>query len=248
MKFFFSQLMLCIFGIMFMFQLQAQKQYPYTINYKKPHYEIFDTNLVVSKNGFGSSISLGYGLNFNQIADYFSNPFLLNVSMDFLINKFFIQVEGTFGLSKTKKEMVFEEGKTWAKDKAVLSGHYTLNFGASVLDNRFLLLLPNAGIGIKTMTSNLIFGKDISSNEPLLPYYKFGVFFNFKPLIISNHIRINNKDIKYSCFRLGINFEGVIGKPSYSEYYNGNMLFFTLGIGKFSRSYSSKYNSNKFIY
>ena len=40
---------LILFGIIFTFQLHAQKQYPYSVKHKKPHYEIFDTNMVVSK-------------------------------------------------------------------------------------------------------------------------------------------------------------------------------------------------------
>ena len=186
-------------------------------------------------------------MNFNEISNYFTNPLFIDASIDIFIKKFLLQFEGTFGLSKTKNELLFLEGSVWEKDKFVLSGHYTCNIGFSIIDNRFILITPNVGIGIKTMTSNLLFGKDISSNEPLLSYYKVGIFTNLKPIILSSHMRINNKDINYSCLRLGIHFEGIIGKPKYSEYYNGNMLFFTLGIGSLSRSYNSKYDTKKMI-
>ncbi len=229
--------------------LSAQKQYPYTVAHQKPHYEIFDTNFVVNKNAFGGSINLGYGLNFNNISHYFSNPILIGLSMDFYIKKFIIQVEGSFGLSKTKQEMLFDKGRTWAKDKAVLSGHYGGNMGVCVIDNRYVLWAVTGGIGVKTMTSNLLFGKEISNNEPLLPFYKVGFYVDLKPLIILNsHIRVNNKDTKYSCVRLMFNYEGAIGKPKYSEYFYGNMLYFTLRIGSLSRSYHTKYNAKKIVY
>lgn len=74
------------------FSSEAQKQYPYGLVNKKYQIEIVDTNFIVSNKAFGGSTFIGYGMNFNNISHYFTDPILIGVTLDFiLINSYFKQ-------------------------------------------------------------------------------------------------------------------------------------------------------------
>lgn len=239
----------CIILYFSIFSSEAQKQYPYGLVNKKYQIEIVDTNFIVSNKAFGGSTFIGYGMNFNNISHYFTDPILIGFTLDFYINKFLFQGEANLGFGKTIKEMLFSDGHFWGKDKFALSAHSGLKLGYSIVDNRHILLTPNLGIGTKTMTSNFLFTYNNSTYNPLLALYKIGLFMDVKSLrFMQNQIRINNQEVNYVCLRLSINYEGVIGKPKYADYFYGNMLYFTIGMGGLGRScHRKKSIENKYI-
>lgn len=191
---------------------------------------------------FGGSVFIGYGVNFNNISSYFTNPILGGITLDFHFNKLLFQAETNVGFGKTKKEMIFSDGYIWGKDEFTLSIHPGLKIGYSVVDNRHILLTPNIGIGTKTITSNFLFtDKHSSTYKPFLAMYKLGVFVDVKSLrFMQNQIRINNKEVNYISLRLSVNYEVMIGKPKYIDYFYGNMLYFTIGLGGLERRYYRK--------
>lgn len=220
---------------------QAQKQYPYGLIHKKNQIEIIDTNFLVSNIAFGGSAFIGYGFNFNNISSYFTNPILGGITLDFHFKKLLFQAETKVGFGKTKKEMIFSDGYIWEKDEFTFSVHPSLKIGYSFVDNQHILLTPTIGVGTKTITSNFLFTEEHSTYNPLLALCKIGVFIDVKSLLFMQiQIRINNKEVNYISLRLSVIYDVVIGKPKYTDYFYGNMLYFTIGLGGLERRYYRK--------
>jgi hypothetical protein len=237
----FLNITLFILTTIFQIEIYSQELQPDSIKIKGRTIEIFDSSLLPSKKAIGGNISIGYGIYDGNISNYFSNKILIGINVDLHRHRRIIQFEGNLGFGKTLQTMQFPEQLEWKKNKVALSAILGCNLGYSIVDNRNLLLAPLVGIGVNSLSSTFLTVSDNSKNEPFLPYYKIGFFFDIKPLaILQDHVRINNKDENYTSLRISMGLNSPIGKPKYSDYYLGRMIYITVGMGGLSRNYEQK--------
>ena len=218
-------------------ELNAQVWEPDSVYVKGRNYEIFDTTRIVSKNALGGNVFLGEGFWRGNISEYFSNQFYIGINLDIHRGRFVIQIDDYIGFGKVKQTMTFPGQLKWVKNDAEMSYMFGCNLGYSIVDNKYLLISPIAGVGGNYLTSSFWYStSDNVENEPFLPYYKLGFFIDLKSLtLLDAHTRINDKDVYYTSLRLSFGINRPIGSPRYSEYYKGSMIYFTIGMGGLTR-------------
>jgi hypothetical protein len=223
------------------FELHGQELKPDSARIKGRTYEIIDASLIHSHKAMGGNIYVGYGFYNGNMSDYISNQILVGINVDLHRHRRIVQFDVSLGFGKTLQDMEFPEQLEWEKNKLALSAILGCNLGYSIVDNRNFLIAPLAGIGINSLSSSFLTVSDNIKNEPILPYYKIGFFIDIKPLaILQDHVRINNKDENYTSMRISMGINSSIGKPKYSDYYLGRMLYITVGMGGLSRNYEKK--------
>jgi len=183
----------------------------------------------------GGNISVGYGLLTGNISEYFTNPFLVGINVDILRQKMVIQIDGHLGFGKTKKTMEFPDNLEWAKNKMALHAMLGGNFGYTLVNAKSLKFVPLAGIGFSGISSSFITVSDNSINEPLFPYYKIGFYTDIKSLRLFGSDYRFNYDDGYTCIRLSFGIKSQIGTRKHESFYQGNMIYFTIGMGGLAR-------------
>ena len=89
------------------------------------------------------------------------------------------------------------------------------------------------GIGLNGIASEIFVSSDnsISQNEPFFPYYKVGCYIDIKSFkLFKNNPSFNYGD-DYTCIRLSFGLNCQIGRRKYDSFYQGNMIYFTIGMG-----------------
>jgi len=187
-------------------------------------------NIIASENekfkALGGSIFVGHGLLTENISEHFTDPFFFGLNVDILRRKMVMQIDCSMGFGKTKKAMEFPNELEWAKNKTALHLMVGGNLGYRLINTEGLMLVPLAGIGVHAITSTFA-SSDESINEPLLPYYKVGCYIDIKSLKFFK----NNDSNSYTCLRLGFGINSQIGTPKYESFYQGRMIYFTVGMG-----------------
>ena len=179
----------------------------------------------------GGNFFTGYGLLNGNISEYFTDPFFIGMNIDIIRQKFVIQIDDYIGFGKTKKTMEFPDDLEWSKNKAAL--HFAIggNFGYTLVNSESFKLVPLAGIGFYGITSKILDSNYNTLNEPLFPYYKLGCYIDVKSLrLFKNNYSFNYGD-KYTCIRLSFGINRQIGIRKYDSFYQGNMMYFTIGMG-----------------
>ena len=222
--------------------LIAQEWQPDSVYVKGRNYEFYDSTLIASHKAIGGNIFLGQGFRNGNISDYFSNPFFIGINIDIHRKNLIIQIDDYIGFAKVKQTMTFPDQLEWEKNKAGLSFMLGCNIGYSLINTKNFKFAPIGGIGGDILTSSFMSStNENSKNEPFLPYYKLGFFIDLKSLtLIQEHTRINDKDENYTSLRLSFGINQPIGKPKYSDYYHGSMIYFTVGMGGLSRRFERK--------
>jgi len=179
----------------------------------------------------GGNIFTGYGLLNGNISEYFTDPFFIGINVDIIRQKFIIQIDDYIGFGKTKKTMEFPNNLEWSKNKAAL--HFALggNFGYTLINSESLKLVPLVGIGLNGITSKILVANDNSLNEPFFPYYKVGCYIDVKSFRLFKNNYSFNYDDDYTCIRLSFGLSRQIGTRKYDSFYQGNMIYFTIGMG-----------------
>ena len=237
-------ILLSIFILTICNKLTAQESQHDSVYVHGKNYEFYDSTLIASNKAIGGNLFLGEGFWKGNISEYFSNQFLIGLNIDIYRSKFIIQIDDYIGTGKVKQTMTFPGQLEWKKDKAGSSCMFGCNLGYSIVDTKNLRFAPIGGIGGNLLTSSLMSSSinENYKNEPFLPYYKLGFFIDLKSLtLLQERTRINNIDEKYTSLRLSFGVNQPIGKPKYSDYYNGSMIYFTIGIGEFSRKFKYRY-------
>jgi hypothetical protein len=179
----------------------------------------------------GGNIFVGYGLLNGNISKYFTDPFFFGINVDIIRQKFVIQIDDYIGFGKTKKTMEFPNDWEWSKNKIAL--HFTGggNFGYTLINSESFKLVPLAGIGLNVITSDILDSNDNSLYEPLFPYYKVGCYIDIKSFrLFRNNYSFNYND-DYTCIRLSFGLSRQIVTRKYDSFYQGNMIYFTIGMG-----------------
>lgn len=206
-------------------QIIAQEIY-----YNSENSEKYD-NEVEKYKALGGNIFVGYGLSTGNISEYFTNPFLVGINVDILRQRMVFQIDGYLGFGKTKKTMEFPDNLEWSKNKMALHSMIGGNFGYTLVNTEALKFVPLAGIGFSGITSSFLTVSDNSKNEPLFPYYKVGFYIDIKSLRFFRGDYRFNYDGGYTCVRLNFGIKSQIGKRKYESFYQGNMIYFTIGFG-----------------
>ncbi|MEP2026245.1 MAG: hypothetical protein ABJH98_11700 [Reichenbachiella sp.] len=183
----------------------------------------------------GGNIFLGYGHLKGNISNYISNPIFLGINVDILRGKMVFQIDDYIGFGKTIQTLSFPDDLEWSENMPAL--HFMLggNFGYTILNTEAIKIVPLSGIGINLLTSSFLTSSDNSKNEPILPYYKLGCYIDIKSLRLFKDHRSFNYDEDYTCIRLSFGINSPIGTPKYENYYDGNMVYFTIGMGGLGR-------------
>lgn len=183
----------------------------------------------------GGNIFVGYGLLRGNISEYFTNPIFAGVNVDFHRNRMVIQADSYIGFGKTRKTMVFPDNLEWAKNKPAF--HFILggNLGYTLVNTNTLKFVPLAGIGGHLLSSTFMGNSENFQNEPFIPFYKIGGFIDIKSLrLFRGDFRFNNDD-GYTGVRLSFGIKSQIGKRRHYSFYQGNMIYLTIGMGGLSR-------------
>ena len=201
-----------------------------------------DSNLENSKRqederykAVGGNIFTGYGLLKGNISEYFTNPFFIGINVDILRQRMVFQIDSYIGFGKTKKTMEFPDNLKWGEKKMALHGMLGGNLGVTLINTAAFKFVPLAGIGFNGLTSTFLTVSDNSINEPLFPYYKLGCYIDIKSLrLFRRDYRFNYGD-GYTCVRLSFGIQPQIGTRKYESFYQGNMIYFTIGMGGLTR-------------
>ena len=181
------------------------------------------------------NIFYGYGLLNGNILKYFTDPFFIGINVDLIRQKMVIQFDDYIGFGKTKKTMEFPDDLEWLKNKTALHFIGGGNFGYTIINSESFKFVPLVGIGYNIITSKIFISNDNSLNEPFFPYYKIGCYIDMKsPKLSKNNYSFNYKD-NYTCIRLSFGMKNQIGTRKYKSFYQGNMIYFTIGIGTLYR-------------
>lgn len=182
-------------------------------------------------NSIGVSLFIGNGIYTGNISDYFSNPFYVGINLDYYKNRIVIQFDDYIGFGKTKDNMYFTTQEIWNKNDFVLSGMIDLSLGYSLIDNDNIMIVPLSGFGFNKLSANLDELYDFGNNyKPIIPHIKFGCYMDLRIWrIFKNNLSFNTNDGSYSCPRLTFGYTIPIGRTDYSEFYDGNQFYITLG-------------------
>lgn len=183
----------------------------------------------------GGNIFLGYGKLNGNISNFITNPIFIGLNLDFHINRIVIQIDDYIGFGKVKKTMEFPNNLEWSKNKTALHFMGGGNLGYTFINSKSIIFVPLAGIGFDLLSSTFMVSSENQKNEPFIPYYKLGCYFDIKSWrLFKNNFSFNYSD-SYTCVRLSFGLNSPIGKPKFEEFYNGSMIYFTIGMGGFSR-------------
>ncbi len=220
---------------------KGQSDFQYPVKIKGRNFEFIDSTLVASDKALGGNIFFGKAFYYDKLKEHFSDPILFGIQMDFHKRQWVFQINGNFGFGKTKKEMLFPGNIIWEKNKFVLSTTIGIHAGYSVYDNSNFKIVPIGGIDIRQLDSYLFKESPVNKYEPYLPYLQLGFYIDFKSLVLlQEHIRINNEDENYTSLRLSGGISLPIGTPRYENYFKGQMIYISLGMGGLSRHFSRK--------
>jgi len=191
-------------------------------------------NLPEKYKAIGGNIFLGYGMLKGNISDYITNPIFIGINVDFHRQRFVIQIDDYIGFGKVKKTMEFPDDLEWSNNKAAL--HFMLggNLGYTLINSESFKFVPLAGIGFDLLSSAFLGSSENQKNEPFLPYYKLGCYFDIKSLRLYRNNYSFNYNGGYTCVRLSFGLNYPIGKPKFDEFFSGSMFNFTLGMGGLS--------------
>lgn len=183
----------------------------------------------------GGNIFLGYGKLNGNIANYITDPIFVGINVDIHRQRLVIQIDDYIGFGKVKKTMDFPDDLEWSKNKAAL--HFMLggNLGYTLINSNSIKIVPLGGVGFDLLSSTFMGSSDNKENEPFLPYYKLGCYFDIKSLRLFRNNYSFNYDDGYTCVRLSLGLNTPIGKPKFDEFYSGSMFYFTIGMGGLSR-------------
>ena len=197
--------------------------------------ELQDEYLPEKYKAIGGNIFLGYGMLNGNISNYITNPIFIGINVDIHRQRLVIQIDDYIGFGKVKKTMEFPDDLEWSKNKAAL--HFMLggNLGYTLINSESFKFVPLAGIGFDLLSSTFLGSSENQENEPFLPYYKLGCYFDIKSLRLFRNNYSFNYDESYTCVRLSFGVNSPIGKPKYGEFYNGSMVYFTIGMGGLGR-------------
>lgn len=192
----------------------------------------YNQDLPEKYRAIGFGISLGYGILDGQISQYFSNSVFLGVNLDFFKQRMLIQIDDYIGCGFIKKEMQFSKDLKWRDNKMAM--HFKLggNIGYAALDNSHIKVVPLAGAGIGLLTSSLISDSKCPECQPVLPYYKLGAVVDLKSVNLFYNDLYDDEE--YFGLRFSVGWNAPLGKPKNAAFFNGNMLYLSIGIGGFS--------------
>jgi hypothetical protein len=171
---------------------------------------LYAEDWVPSKKAIGGNIFIGTANLNGNLATYFSNWYFVGINVDFHRNGFVFQIDDYIGFGVTKRNLEFNSEQKWRKGKAALSFMAGGNVGYSLINNKNIRVVPLAGINFNLLSSTFFGSSDFSEHEPFLPYYKLGLYIDFKSFVLlQEHVRINNADESYTSLRLSV---GVLRK------------------------------------
>lgn len=175
----------------------------------------------------GGNIYVGYGLLTGNISDYFTNTFLSGFNVDFYRQRMVFQIDGHLGFGITEETMVFTQDLGWEDNKLALHVNLGGNFGYRLVDTESIKIVPLAGIGLGGITPLPL--NSYKVDKPLFPYFNLGCYIDLKFLKFFKPYLIFSDDDYYSCVRLSFGIKHQIGKRKYDSFYQGNMIYFTIG-------------------
>jgi hypothetical protein len=200
-------------------QLYAQNRKPDLVFDKERVNEFHDSTSKSSNKAFGCNFFVGPGFLNGNISNYFDDLFLFGASLDAQKGKLVFQIDAYLSFPSIKDTMTFLDTRAWTKKDYAESDMIGCNLGYSLIDAKRFRFAPIGGIGINF----------IDVNNTILPYYKFGFLLDLKPLFLFHRHKIHDDNQNYKKLRLSLGYYSLIGKPEYSNYFNGSIIYFTVG-------------------
>ncbi|MBR9923124.1 MAG: hypothetical protein GYB31_20030 [Bacteroidetes bacterium] len=195
--------------------------------------EVESKPVLYTDNSIGGNFFIGNGIYAGNISDYFSNPFYVGINLEYYKNRIVIQFDDYIGFGKTIKDIDYGAQEMWDKDNFVLSGMIDLSIGYSLIDNDNIMIVPLSGIGFNKLSASLDGLYDFGDKyKPIIPHIKIGCYFDLRVWrFFKNNTSFNAKDGSYSCPRLTFGYTLPLGQVDYSEFYDGNQFYITVGFG-----------------
>lgn len=219
--------------------LSSQSIIPDSVITNGRSHEIYAQGWIPSHKALGGNIFIGTSFLNSNYAEYFSNPFFIGINVDIHRNRIVFQVDDYIGFGATRRTLEFNPTQKWEAGKSAFSFMLGGNIGYSIFDNKHFEIVPLTGVGFTLLSSKFYGSSDFSEHEPFLPHFKFGVYMDFKSLVLlQDHVRINGEDENYTSLRLSFGVTNNIGNPKYDEFYRGATFYVTVGMGGLSRDFT----------
>ncbi len=232
---FFKKIILAVFFVSCLTEyLEAKDSLSSDIYFNELKYEQNVSNFsdyLIPKNSLAINLSLGTGIRNGAASSYFTNPFFYGVNFEIHRNNLIVKSDILIGFGKVKQTMVFSDQSEWEKGQRGKSEIFSGNIGYSFINSETITFAPTVGIGSHLNTSSTFFTSSLNPNEQSIFTFNVGFFVDFKFLFWNDdRVRMNNRDIYYSCLRFSLSYLEPIVAPTYSEFFNGGMLYFTIGL------------------
>ena len=180
---------------------------------------------------FGGNFSIGYGLLTDKLGQYFTHPFLLPITGDFVYKNLTLQLNLDAGFSKVRQTMVFENNSRWNKGDNAFHSTLGFNFGFSVFNTTKWRITPIVGWANTYISKKWWGSSDISEYEPHANYLNIALLTDLKKIYAGGKTHSNNRYEGYGAIR----FSAGVYMPlqeykDYPNYYNGYIWYFSVGI------------------
>ncbi len=190
----------------------------------------YSESILLSKNSLAINFALGTGVRNGAASSYFTNPFFYGVNFEIHRNNLIVKSDILIGFGKVKQTMVFSDHSEWEKGQRGRSLIFNANVGYSLINSEAITIAPIGGLGWHALTTSTVFTSSSNPNEPFIFTYNVGFFIDFKTLFQGDaNLRINRRDIYYSGLRFSVNYVESIVPPPYSAFFDGGMLYCTIG-------------------
>ena len=180
---------------------------------------------------FGGNFSIGYGFLTEELGQYFTHPFLLPITGDFVYKNLTLQLNLDAGFSKVRQTMVFEDGSRWNKGDNAFHSTIGLNLGFSIFNTTKLRITPLVGWANIYISKKWWGSSDISEYEPHANYLNIALITDLKKIYAGGKTYSNNQYEGYGAIRLSAGVYMPLQEyQSYPNYYNGYIWYFSVGI------------------
>ena len=180
---------------------------------------------------FGGNFAIGYGILTEEMGQYFTYPFLLPITGDFVYKRLVVQLNLEAGFSKVRQTMIFGDSTRWNKGDNAFHSALGFNLGVSIINTTDLRITPVIGWANILISKKWWGSSDISKHEPQTNYFNFALLTDLKKIYSSGRTYSSNKYDGYGAIRFtaGV-YLPLEENKNYPGYYNGSFWYLSVGI------------------
>lgn len=196
-----------------------------------------------SKCGYAFEFFSGYGFFTENLESNFKNSIPMGIAFDIDYKRYVLYLRNYIGFSKTKNNIPFESG-TWVKDAQARVFLPEASFGYTLLDNKYVKLVPFIGISSADISPTTHDLEKIPEYENVglsfTTTYTSGLNLDLKLGETNNAMLNYGPEQSYWFARIRYSYNSPQFSGKYTGF-NGNFHSITIGIGGFGRALRRDY-------